>query len=334
MRSSPRAGSHASRPAMDPRSRTARRLSSTMRDDDLVHLRPAPRRRPGPRSPSCSASSSTAKRAAPTRCTSSATCSKPGSATTIRPTSAPYVAASLRALRRQRRAGVFHPRQPRFPARRATTRARAGMRILPDPAVVDAVGKPTLLMHGDLLCTDDVAYQQFRAQTRNPDWQAQFLAQPLAARLAFAQQARAASQAHQSGLREAGTMETITDVSPATVAATFARFGIDTMIHGHTHRPAMHELDVTAAPAGASCWATGTNRARCCAWMRDGCRLTIRSLRVGARSERRLLAVSWARDPRAVSRDPRRSTGIAQRDNSPAPRVLRRRSPPHCAPRG
>ena len=95
-------------------------------------------------------------------------------------------------------------------------------------------GKPTLLMHGDLLCTGDVAYQQFRAQTRNPAWQQQFLSQPLAARLAFAQQARAASKAHQARpAATQGTMETITDVAPATVAATFARFGIDT----HDPRP-------------------------------------------------------------------------------------------------
>lgn len=116
----------------------------------------------------------------------------------------------------------------------------AGMAILPDPAVVVLYGKPTLLLHGDLLCTDDVAYQQFRAQTRDPEWQRQFLSQPLAARLAFAQQARAASKAHQSGLQQSGQMETITDVAPATVAATFARYGIDTLIHGHTHRPAVH----------------------------------------------------------------------------------------------
>lgn len=121
---------------------------------------------------------------------------------------------------------------------------RAGMTILPDPAVIVLDGKPTVLMHGDLLCTDDVAYQTFRTQTRNPNWQRQFLSQPLAARLAFAQQARAASQAHQSGLRDAGTMETITDVAPQTVADTFTRYGIDTIIHGHTHRPAMHDLDV------------------------------------------------------------------------------------------
>ena len=121
---------------------------------------------------------------------------------------------------------------------------RAGMAILPDPAVVMLHGKPALLMHGDTLCTDDVAYQAFRTQTRNPLWQARFLAQPLAARLAFAQQARAASKAHQSGLQDQGMMETITDVSPATVDATLAQFGIDTMIHGHTHRPAVHEITV------------------------------------------------------------------------------------------
>lgn len=128
---------------------------------------------------------------------------------------------------------------------------RAGFRILPDPAVVVLYGKPTLLLHGDLLCTDDVAYQAFRTQTRNPDWQAQFLSQPLQARLAFAQQARAASQAHQAKLREGGNdvrFETVTDVTPATVEATFARFGIDSMIHGHTHRPAVHELQVGDRP--------------------------------------------------------------------------------------
>jgi len=121
---------------------------------------------------------------------------------------------------------------------------RAGVTILPDPAVILLNGKPALLMHGDLLCTDDVAYQQFRAQTRDPRWQAQFLAQPLAARLAFAQQARTASQARHAELQGQGLMEAITDVAPTTVTATLARYGIDTLIHGHTHRPAVHELDV------------------------------------------------------------------------------------------
>ena len=117
---------------------------------------------------------------------------------------------------------------------------RAGMRILPDPAVVVLHGEPTLILHGDLLCTDDTPYQQFRAQTRDPRWQAQFLAQPLQARLAFAAQARAASQARHGELVAQGMAETIGDVAGDTVRAWFARHGLRRMIHGHTHRPAIH----------------------------------------------------------------------------------------------
>ncbi|ATD68270.1 MULTISPECIES: UDP-2,3-diacylglucosamine diphosphatase [Luteimonas] len=121
---------------------------------------------------------------------------------------------------------------------------RAGMTLLPDPAVIDLYGRPVLLTHGDLLCTGDVEYQAVRTQVRNPQWQAQMLAQPLPVRLAFAQQARDASQARAAALRGAGTMESVTDVAPATVYEWFVRYGIDTMIHGHTHRPAIHTLRV------------------------------------------------------------------------------------------
>ena len=123
--------------------------------------------------------------------------------------------------------------------------ARAGMRILPDPSVIQLYGKPVLLQHGDLLCTDDVAYQAFRAQTRDPAFIAQFLSQSLQARVAFAQKARAASQAHQSEMKQddKATFETVTDVAPAEVVATFLRYGVDTMIHGHTHRPAIHSVN-------------------------------------------------------------------------------------------
>ncbi|WP_024869387.1 UDP-2,3-diacylglucosamine diphosphatase [Pseudoxanthomonas suwonensis] len=121
---------------------------------------------------------------------------------------------------------------------------RAGMRILPDPAVVSLYGEPVLLMHGDLLCTDDTAYQAFRAQTRDSAWQQRFLEQPLQARLAFANQARQASMARQKEMLagDRGTFETVTDVNPAAVEATLARFGVATLIHGHTHRPAIHTL--------------------------------------------------------------------------------------------
>lgn len=153
-----------------------------------------------------------------------------------------YVAEKLRRLR-DAGVPVFFMRGNRDFLIGDDYARRAGTTILPDPAVVLLHGKPTLLMHGDTLCSDDVVYQQFRAQTRDPQWQRQFLSQPLSARMTFAQQARAASQAHQSGLKAQGAMDAITDVSPATVDATFARFGIGMLIHGHTHRPAVHAHD-------------------------------------------------------------------------------------------
>jgi len=109
--------------------------------------------------------------------------------------------------------------------------ARCGMTVLGDPTVIDLYGTPT----------DDTAYQQFRTQTRAPQWQAQFLAQPLAARLAFAEQARVTSRARYGELQASGQSETITDVTPATVQDWFARYGVTRMIHGHTHRPAIHD---------------------------------------------------------------------------------------------
>ncbi|WP_258223440.1 UDP-2,3-diacylglucosamine diphosphatase, partial [Stenotrophomonas sp. HMWF023] len=92
---------------------------------------------------------------------------------------------------------------------------RAGLRILPDPCMIELYGRPVLLQHGDLLCTDDIPYQQFRAQTRDPVFQAQFLSQPLEARIAFAQKARDASQARQSEMKQGdrAQFETVTDVA-------------------------------------------------------------------------------------------------------------------------
>ena len=119
--------------------------------------------------------------------------------------------------------------------------ARCQMRLLPDPSLILLEGEPTLIGHGDLYCTSDTGYQQFRAMTRAPQWQAQFLSQPLAARLAFAEQARAASKARYGELQAAGTAETITDVTPSAVDSTFERYGVNRIIHGHTHRPAVHE---------------------------------------------------------------------------------------------
>ena len=122
----------------------------------------------------------------------------------------------------------------------------AGARLLPDPAVVLLGGEPVLLSHGDALCTDDADYQRFRTQTRDPDWQAAFLAQPVAARRAFAAQARAASAAHQQALMATGSSDRpdITDVSDEAVSTLLRRYGVRRLVHGHTHRPAEHRLEV------------------------------------------------------------------------------------------
>ena len=155
------------------------------------------------------------------------------------------VAAALRALAASGVPVAFIRGNRDFLLGEGFARA-AGLRILADPSVIDLYGRPTLLLHGDLLCSDDTAYQQFRAQTRDPRWLAQFLAQPLAARLAFAAQARQASHGRQQAMKhdDRAAFETVTDVTPATVVDTFARYGIDLMIHGHTHRPAIHALPV------------------------------------------------------------------------------------------
>lgn len=115
---------------------------------------------------------------------------------------------------------------------------RAGLTLLGETAVVDLYGTPTLLLHGDTLCLDDVAYQRIRVQLRDPAWQRQFLAQPLAARRAFAAQARAESARHTGA-----TAAAIMDVTPAAVERALADHGVRRMIHGHTHRPATHALD-------------------------------------------------------------------------------------------
>ncbi len=121
---------------------------------------------------------------------------------------------------------------------------RAGMNLLADGTVHELYGRPTLLMHGDVLCTDDVAYQAVRQQVRNPAWQAQILAMPLDARRAFAAQARADSRAYTGS-----TAETIMDVNAEAVAGAMRATGVTRLIHGHTHRPAIHRFDLDSQPA-------------------------------------------------------------------------------------
>jgi UDP-2,3-diacylglucosamine hydrolase len=119
----------------------------------------------------------------------------------------------------------------------------SGARLLPDPLIVTLYGEPVLVMHGDALCTDDRAYQRLRATVREPAWQRQFLALSIAARRALAGAARVGSRAHTAAVEYA-----ITDVNADSVAAALRGAGTATLLHGHTHRPAIHALQVDGRP--------------------------------------------------------------------------------------
>ncbi len=114
--------------------------------------------------------------------------------------------------------------------------AEAGLTILVDPTPIELYGQRVLLMHGDTLCTDDVAYQQFRTQTRTAEWQKTTLATPYEARQALAQSIRT-----QSDTEKRQKAENIMDVSDGAVEATFRQYGYPLIVHGHTHRPATHQ---------------------------------------------------------------------------------------------
>jgi len=114
--------------------------------------------------------------------------------------------------------------------------SQTGIRLIPDPTVIDLYGERVLLMHGDTLCTGDHAYLAFRAQVRNPAWQAAALARPIAERIAIARGMRSQSEGEKVGKGEA-----IMDVAPDAVEAAFVSTNCRVLIHGHTHRPARHE---------------------------------------------------------------------------------------------
>lgn len=121
---------------------------------------------------------------------------------------------------------------------------QAGAQLIPEYTTVDLYGTPTLLLHGDSLCTDDTQYMSFRQQVRSPQWQQHVLAQPLAARRMLAAQLREKSQSMNS-LKA----EDIMDVNQDEVVQTMKNAGVKRMIHGHTHRPARHLLTIDGEAA-------------------------------------------------------------------------------------
>lgn len=150
----------------------------------------------------------------------------------------PYHQTIISALRAVSEAGVavyWIPGNRDFLTGPAFAQA-AGLTTLSEPHVATIEGQRIALVHGDAECTDDAAYMTFRAQVRSAAWQQQFLALPLAQRKAIIAGLR-------EGSREAHGSKSyaIMDVTPEAVAALFARTGAEVIIHGHTHRPALHQ---------------------------------------------------------------------------------------------
>lgn len=119
-----------------------------------------------------------------------------------------------------------------------------GCTLLSDPAVITLYGKDVILMHGDSLCTRDTEYMKFRQNMRNQEWQTMFLKRSLPERQLVAQQLRTISQA-----KNKGKTQEIMDVTPEEVVATLSQHKASLLIHGHTHRPAIHQLQVDTKPA-------------------------------------------------------------------------------------
>ena len=120
----------------------------------------------------------------------------------------------------------------------------SGATLLEEPALIDLYGTPTLLMHGDLLCTDDKEYMAFRAMVRDPQWQQQLLSKSLQERQLIASEMRNKSR-EQTG----GKPESIMDVNQEAVIETMTGHKVQRLIHGHTHRPAIHDLLISGQPA-------------------------------------------------------------------------------------
>lgn len=125
--------------------------------------------------------------------------------------------------------------------------ADSGAKLIDDGTVVDLYGKPVLLMHGDTLCTDDHAYQRLRRIVRNPAVKFVLRNLSLPQRQKLAARMREGSKAHIDAMDKAAP--SIMDVNTAAVEQAFRHYGVDCLIHGHTHRPAVHELTVDGRKA-------------------------------------------------------------------------------------
>ncbi|MCY4471969.1 MAG: UDP-2,3-diacylglucosamine diphosphatase [Kistimonas sp.] len=114
---------------------------------------------------------------------------------------------------------------------------QAGCKLLPDPSLIELAGQRLLLLHGDSLCTGDRMYMRYRRLVRSPVLKSLFLRLPTSWRRGIARQLRTKSRGNR-----ARSMGVYTDVSPDAITAALAAYEADSMIHGHTHKPAVHNL--------------------------------------------------------------------------------------------
>ena len=131
-----------------------------------------------------------------------------------------------------------------------------GVTLLDDYVVIDLHGTPTLLTHGDLLCTDDLPYQAFRAKSHSPKWQQNVLSKPLLLRLLAARWYRLRSYFHKRK-----KSQDIMDVNQDAVLNVMHKYNSFRLIHGHTHRPYVHNFEIHGQPA---------QRFVLAAWSKDG----------------------------------------------------------------
>lgn len=148
--------------------------------------------------------------------------------------------------------------------------AEAGITLLGDPHLLSLHGEQVLLSHGDAMCTDDLEYQQVRAMTRNPDWQAMMLSKSIEERIAFATQAR-----EQSLARNEVLAEEIADVNQVAVEQAVRESGADVLLHGHTHRPAVHPFHVDERPVHRIVLGDWYDQGSMVEWDEDGPRLEV-----------------------------------------------------------
>lgn len=146
-----------------------------------------------------------------------------------------------------------------------------GVTLLSEYAVIDLYGTPTLLTHGDLLCTDDLPYQAFRVKSHTPEWQHNVLSKPLLLRLLAARWYRLRSYFHKRK-----KSQDIMDVNQDTVTKVMREYGTLRLIHGHTHRPYLHNFTVDNQAAQRfvlAAWSKDAGEILC--WNNDGYKIEV-----------------------------------------------------------